>query len=81
MGATESTGEERGGGTAWKKVKGLAKQAYMHHPQADNSVGMARGIGEGAREGRWAKGGKNGDICNSVNNKNKKESTRYDILT
>ena len=37
----------------------------------DNSVVMASGKGVGVKVG---KGGKNRDICNSVNNKNKEKS-------
>ena len=36
----------------------------------DNSVLMARGKGDGGKRGR------NGDICNSVNNKNKEKEDK-----
>ena len=50
-------------------MKGLAKEHICTTIDADNSVVMARGKGGGGWQG--GQGGGNGDICNSVNNKNK----------
>ena len=66
----QSRGERR----HWKKEgEGIGQRPYTRNPQADHSVGRARGK-KGGVLGEVFKGGGNGDICNSVHNKNKVKS-------
>ena len=71
-----------GGGPGWKKVKGWATDhecmTHRHRQQG----------GDGQRQGVWGEVGKvgvgglgNGDICNSVNNKNKEKNDCLGSLT
>ena len=55
-----------------KEDEGIHQRMYVHDPQTDNSVLMARGKGgEAGNCMEVGKGEGNGDICNSVNTKNK----------
>ena len=62
---TDSCKGEGGGGTGWKKMKGLDKTIYAWPMDVHSGVGIAWGIGvvgwRGAKGEHW-------DNCNSINN-------------
>ena len=75
----EQTDNCQDGRTGWKRVKGLGKEhlcvTHRHRQQCSDSLREGR-----TRTGwRWAKG-EIGDICNSVNNKNKEKTKYLDIV-
>lgn len=53
-----------------REGESLAAKGHIRKTHRHNSMVMARGKGEGAGR-KWTKDEGNGDICNSVNNKNK----------